>query len=55
MDADNKHIPHCVRQDIAFHTLNKRALPSHKPIFITKTLKNSTEHCFVNFLDMSHN
>jgi len=39
MDADRKHIPQCVRLDIVFGTLNKRALPSHKPFLLTTTLK----------------
>ena len=55
MDADSKHIPQCVRLDIVFHTLNKRALLSHKQIFLTTTLKSPKEHYFVSFLDTSHN
>ena len=55
MDTDSKHIPQSVRKDIVFHTLNKTALPSHKPIFLITTLKSPTEHYFVSFLDANHN
>ena len=41
MDTDSKHIPQPVRLGIVFHTLNKRALLSHKQIFLTTTLKES--------------
>lgn len=55
MEADRKHIPQSVRLDIVFHTLNKRALPSHKLFLLTTTLKIPTEHYFVSFLDTCHN
>lgn len=55
MDADRKHIPQSVRLDIVFHTLNKRALPSHKPFLLTTNLKSPTEHYTASFLDTCHN
>lgn len=51
MDGDRKHIPQSVRLDIVFHTLNRKALPSHKAFLITTTLKSPTEHYFASYLD----
>lgn len=55
MDEGREHIPQSVRLDIVYHTLNNRALPSHKPFFLTTPFKSPTEHYLVSFLDMWHN
>jgi hypothetical protein len=54
-EHNTKHIPQSVRLDIVSHTVNKRALPSHKPFHLNTTLKSPTEHYFVSFLDTCHN